>query len=268
MKDDWVIVVPSYNRVKEVQEKTLATLKHYKIDRSRIYVIVANEEQKSLYAQGIPKELYGHLIVGVPGLREVRNFIYEYFPFGKHFVSFDDDVSGILKLSGSKLVPLPSLKDLIKKGFAECIKRNYHLWGVAPIANAFFMKDTISTDPKFLIGHMWGFISDKKFKHHLVWKDDYERCLFYSKQDGGVIRFNDIACKTKLGAKGGLNTPNEKRLQENKKSIQYLMSKYPEYLRLNPRRPGEILMKLRKLEPAAKGRRQTRKIKKNKEPIV
>lgn len=245
----WVVAIPSYNRVDVLQEKTLAILKHYKIPKNRIYVFVADEEQKRLYSQ-IPKTLYGHLVVAEKGLREARNFITEYFPAGKPIVQMDDDVYGFDILSESaKLSELPSLSRLINEGFRLCKKTGLHLWGIAPVRNAFFMKDGYSTDVKFLIGHFWGVLNDKSFKLKLTYKEDYERTLWFSEKDGGVLRFNNVAAKTRMGAKGGLDTEIKERLRHNKDSSQYLMEQYPDYVRLNPRREGEILLK----QPAVGG---------------
>jgi hypothetical protein len=71
---DWVVVIPSYNRVDILKAKTLKLLQDYKIPKSKIYVFVADEEQKKLYDE--LKDSVGHIIVGVKGLPEVRNFIF------------------------------------------------------------------------------------------------------------------------------------------------------------------------------------------------
>jgi len=113
------------------------------------------------------------------------------------------------------------------------------------------MKDSISTDTKFLVGNMFGILNDKEFKQHISYKEDYERSLYFSKKDGGVIRFNNVVAKTKIGAKGGLDKDKQERLSLNKKDAQYLIDKYPDMVRLNPRREGEILLKQPKAGGAA-----------------
>ena len=100
-KADWVVVVPSYNRVEIFKEKTLALLKDYNIPKDKIYVFVANEDQKKLYDEGVGNDV-GHVIVGVKGLVPVRNFIFDYFPKGQPLVSFDDDVKGFLQMINPK----------------------------------------------------------------------------------------------------------------------------------------------------------------------
>ncbi len=53
MKNDWIVVIPSYNRVETLKEKTLKTLQTHNIPAKKIWVFVANEDQKKLYKEGL-----------------------------------------------------------------------------------------------------------------------------------------------------------------------------------------------------------------------
>jgi hypothetical protein len=239
------IALPTYNRVDTLIEKTLAALDDHHIDPARITIFVANDQQKDLYEQKISKDLYGKIVVGVKGLANVRNFITEYYPLGTEVVSLDDDISNFMQLNqaGDKLVPLRNLHRVIEDGFKLCKKLNYHMWGLSPVKNAFFMKNQISTNLKFIIGNCYGFIN-RRIKVHSDFKDDYELSLENSVRDGGVIRFNNIVATTKLGAKGGNDLTAEQRAKqkEHKDFIEFLKKKYPGLVRDNPRRPMEILL--------------------------
>lgn len=251
---DYVIAIPSYNRVETLRDKTLAMLESYKIPKARIHIFVADKEQETLYKEGLPKSLYGQIIVGQKGLMEARNFITRYYPENKPIVSFDDDVSEIKILGGSasstrkrggvkpSLVRLPNLDAFLRQAFATCKKEGLNMWGIYPVYNAFFMKPGYSTDLKFLIGHMHGVFNKRARLLTTAYKDDYERTLLYATADGGVVRFNNVVAKTKMGAKGGLDTAVQHRLHENKKAAAMLMKKFPGLVRLNPKREGEILL--------------------------
>lgn len=155
MKEDWVIVIPSYNRVETLKEKTLKVLQEYKIPASKIYVFVANEEQRQLYEEGLEKGSVGHIIVGVKGLAEVRNFIFKYFPKGKKLVEMDDDIRGFLEYDANAKRHEKPLKDFVglcNRGFEECNKVGARLWGVYSVPNGFFMKPTVTTEFRFIIG--------------------------------------------------------------------------------------------------------------------
>ena len=215
---------------------------------NKITIFCANEAEAKTYQDALPDY---KIIVGVPGLTQQRNFISLYYPVGTKIVSLDDDLTALNTLKDGKLVPLPNLIDLIEDAFKQCEHHKYHLWGIAPVCNAFYMKDIIHTNLKFCIGHLYGYIN-RHLQLKIVYKDDYEMTLKNATLDGGVIRYSGVAAKTKLGAPGGLNKTNEERLQTNLKNIQVLMSEYPGLVRPNKKRPGEILLARKVIVPAKK----------------
>jgi len=235
------IVIPSYGRPELVQEKTLALLHSYKIPRQQITLFVANKQEYERYAKEVPATLYGSIVIGVPGLMQQRNFIMKYYPVGTELVSFDDDVSALWQLEGTKLVPLTHLAQVIRRGFALCKKLGYHMWGIYPTKNAGWMSPEPSTNLKFLIGHMYGIIN-RKIVLHAPLKHDYELSLENAVRDGGVVRLNDVVASTKMGKTGGIGKTIEERQSTYTKVIDYLLKKYPGLVRKNPRREGEILL--------------------------
>jgi hypothetical protein len=239
--DDVNIVIPSYKRAERLRDATLAYLKSQGIPAKQITIVVATKEEEGIYKGVVPKELYGKMVVGKPGVMEVRNFITGYFPKDAKVLSMDDDISDMLVKEGKELRSVPSLKELIKMGFDLCEARDRHIWGIYPIANHFFMKEEPSFDLKFLIGHFFGMINKKVFTH-IDYKEDYERSLEYALMDGGVVRFNNIAAKTVFGAAGGVGKSAKERIDVYKKEVDFLMKKYPGLVRKNPKREGEILL--------------------------
>jgi len=252
---DYVIAIPSYKRAEILKEKTLTTLHKYKIPKEKIYVFVANKEEHNIYKESLDPSTYGHLVVGVPGLAAVRNFISSYFPKGKKIVSCDDDIRGFIEFDKTKKrheKELVSLKSVIERGFKECTTKKANLWGLYPSANGFFMKDTVNYDLKFIIGNFFGYINFKNERKLTVTtgpKDDYERSLLFYKEDGVIVRLNFVAAKTSIyTTPGGLQDGN--RLARVKADVEGLMKKYPDYVFPNPRRKGpfpEILIKDKKM---------------------
>lgn len=244
----WVVVIPSYDRVETFKKKTLALLQEYKIPKSKIYVFVANEEQKELYQEISPH--VGHIVVGVKGLPEVRNFIFDYFPKGQKIVSFDDDVRGFIEYDASKKRHEKKLVDLagmFNRGFAECKKAGGRFWGVYPSANGFFMRPTVTTDLRFIIGSFWGCINPGKDIRIDIGngeKEDYQRTIKFWEADGVVVRLNFFAVQTATYATaGGLQEGN--RLAREKKTVKSMLKRWPQYIKMNPRRKSgypEILL--------------------------
>ncbi len=252
-KSDWIIVIPSYKREETVQKKTLATLAHYKIPASRINIFVANNEQKDVYEKAVPRGAYNKLIVGVPGLAEVRNFIFDYYPAGTKIVMMDDDVTGFVeRIDGGKMRPLRDLNAVIEKGFAEAKKAGASLWGVYPVPNGFFMKPTITTDLKFIIGSFWGIVNptatkkDGGIKLPMSEKEDYIRTLMSWDRDHAVVRINYVSPKTAYYKEPGGMQTDPKRLEKQHAAVDYLLKTWPEKVMLNPRRKSgypEILLR-------------------------
>ena len=245
---DYFIAIPSYDRVEGIKEKTLNTLNKYDIPNEKIIIFVNTNEQKKEYEEKIPKTLYGKIIATnqEKGIKNVRNFIVDYFKMNQKFISMDDDVIAFQQVNNEgKLHNIKNLKELIKDGFSICEEHKYTLWGLYPVANGFYMKGQkpYTTDLRFIVGGFMGIIN-KKRKVHLDWKEDYELSLEAYIKDGGVIRFNRVCVNHHLYTKtGGIGKSQEERMNDYKRSAKMLINKYPSLVKLNPNREGEILLK-------------------------
>jgi len=270
---DWKVVVPSYNRVDGFKSKTLATLQRHKIPATKIYLFVANEEQKKLYEENLDPGSVGHIIVGEKGLPQVRNFIFNYFPKGTPIVSFDDDVRGFVRLQGEKLrdVRPDELAQLFDQGFEECKKAGARFWGDYPVPNGFFMSNTVSTDLKFIMGSFWGCFNPGKEVQIDIGngeKEDYMRTIKFWELDGTVVRLNFLSHKTATYKEsGGLQSDGiQKRIEREKETVEKMLKRWPQYVRPNPRRKSmfpEVLL-IRQSKPKQAATRQTRKTKRSK----
>lgn len=261
-KADWVVVIPSYDRVDILRKKTLSVLKEHKIPKNKIYIFVADDEQKKLYDDAFSQDV-GHIIVGVKGLAEVRDFIFDYFPKEKAIISMDDDIRGFVKmLNPKKAVKISSLSDMFDRGFAECDKVGAKFWGVYPTANPFFMKPGISTDFKFIIGSFWGCYNPGKEIRLAkenggmgTEKEDYTRTIHFWERDKVIVRLNDIAVQTATyKTPGGLQIGD--RAARERKTVKVMMEKWGgKYIAENKSRKSDY--------PELRLVRQTMKNKKN-----
>jgi hypothetical protein len=245
---NFVIAIPTYNRIHEVTNKTLTTLKEGGIHKKRIFLFVANKEQATLYEESVPPHLYGEIIIGKKGITNQRIFISNYFSEGQYVISMDDDVEAVEKLTGDKLTKIRNLNDFFTDAYKIMKKEHLFIWGIYPVHNPFFMYKEITFDLRFIIGVTFGFITrhNKKLKMSIKaeTKEDYEQTILYYKMDGGVIRFNGVTVKTKFNAPGGLGTD---RFQRNKNAAEYLVSTYPDMVTRHDRKDGTPEVKLTKL---------------------
>ena len=67
----------------------------YKIPKQNIYVFVANQEEYDLYNTTLDPTTYNKLVIGKPGIKEIRNFMANYFDEGQKIVYMDDDIGKI-----------------------------------------------------------------------------------------------------------------------------------------------------------------------------
>lgn len=228
------IAIPSYKRSLTIKEKTLNyLLNDCGINPRGIDVFVADLDEFNDYAYLMSLGI--RVIVGKPTLRAQRNFIDNYYDIGECILQIDDDIKGIYKKIDDKNTELfTDLLSLAKKGFDECLKNGTKIWGISAVHNPFFMKDTISTNLKYIIGCFWGQIitKDKSLSVSLEDKEDFERTIIYFDKFKSVVRFNGYAPVSNFYTeKGGMQ---ETRTKERvMKSAIFLSKKYPNYCSIN-----------------------------------
>lgn len=248
----YVIAIPSYNRSDIISKKTLKTLIEGDVPSHLVHIFVANKKEEKRYKEEIPKEMYGKIIVGKLGITEQRKFIIRYFKEGEKIVSIDDDVEGLYhKKSDTKLIKIKNINKFFNDAFEKLKNENLYIWGVYPIFNPFFMKNKTTTDLKFIIGTLYGFINRKtnsiQPSSKIKEKEDYEQSIKYFIKDGGVVRFNDITIKTKKHSQGGLGVTNE-RLNANRNAAKYLEKTYPGYVSVFYRDNGMTELRMARIK--------------------
>jgi hypothetical protein len=246
---EYVVAIPSYKRPETLRDRTLKVLQNYRIDPNKIHIFVADQEQKKIYEGVLPNKSYKKIIIGEPGIKNIRNFMPNYFPEGQYIFYMDDDIYSVQETINNgdltnrkhnKHVKLKSLKDLINKGFKMSEDTGLTNWGVYPVYNPFFMKPTtrnvnsyVGTKLSYIIGFMTGVINNKKAEIRTIDdKEDYERSIKYYLKDGGLLRFNNVTCDTKCYKEpGGMQV--ERTKQRIHDSAVYLTKQYPELCTLN-----------------------------------
>lgn len=276
---DYLIGIPSYKRPHVLKKKTLPLLKKYNIPKNIIHIFVANNEQYEDYKNMLDANTYGKIIIGEIGIMGIRNFMANYFKEGQKVVYIDDDIGKIWECvnnvkpydkKNNKNLEIKSLKQFINQAFKLSKKTGYHNWSVYPRDNAYFMKPTtnnysdyVTTDLRFLMGGFHGVINNKKCEIRTIGdKEDYERTIKYYLNDGGVIRFNNISCYTRVyKAQGGLQETQRK--DEGDKNSYILIEKYPNLVQINNSRNSPFVQIRLKDKTKLKKFNKSKKIIKN-----
>ena len=234
----YIITIPSYNRAEVLKAKTLTMIKDLKVPK---FIFVANKKEYDIYKSVLDTKSYTDIIIGKKGITAQRIFISKYFPVGEHIVSLDDDVEYMSELINGKLVKISDLNQLFKQGFSDLKRLDLYLFGFYPTGNPFYMESQkpITTNLKFIIGTVHGFINrhDSSLLPSVPEKEDVQFTIACFLKDGGVLRYNHIAFKTKFKSNGGLGKI-EARYESNKKAALYLHKKYPAFTRIKIRDNG------------------------------
>ena len=155
---NYFVAIPSLSRPCALKRKTLRLLESYKIPKSSIYVFVIDSEYeiyKTVIGEGY------NLVCGVRGIANQRNYISNYFAFDSYILSMDDDIENVMFLDDNKLTNVNSLKSIISFVINTMDSAEVNLAGLYPIANPFYMKDTVTTDLRFCIGGFYIFKNKK-----------------------------------------------------------------------------------------------------------
>jgi hypothetical protein len=194
------IAIPSYSRPDTIVQKTLYTLAMFDFPADMIDIFVT-PDQKEMYEQRVPTDLYNKIIVGVPTLAGQRCFIQSYYPLGERILMMDDDISNFKIISFHM-----SLQEQFSWLFVQLEKNNCNLFGVYPASNLFFMKDKLQKGLHYCIGSCFGIINKRDLCAPMDEKEDYYMTLQRYQTDGAVLRYCGISpVTTYWKGKGGMN---------------------------------------------------------------
>ena len=234
---DYRIAIPSYRRAKTLRSKTLSLLTNSNIDPSRIDIFVGDEDDAALYKRTLPGTWYERIIVGVPGMGPIRNFINDHYPEGQQVLNVDDDIKSIVRRIDDKtLEPVEDLDGLIKTGFRLAEQSGLRLWGIYPVGNPYFMKRRARFDLTYIVGAFWGTTIGRGDECYVTLEDkeDYERTLRYYSVDGGVVRIEDVALVTNYyGEEGGMQHDGNRTPERIEASALMLVERFPDLCSLN-----------------------------------
>ena len=236
---NYVVCIPTLQRSTTIANKTLKVLSDKLVSPSRIFLFVASEIEYDDYMKNVPNKLFNKIIIGEYGIKNQRNFITNYFEENICILEMDDDLKDInyllpgIEKKFNEIYPILDLHNFILEAFNNLIEKNAYTFGCYPVNNPYFMTNKITTDLRFLMGGFFGFINrhNQDLLLELNEKDDFERTLQYYKMDGSVFRFWNISHETVTRkGKGGMQAENKDRNFEAKKSAEYLIKHFPEYI--------------------------------------
>lgn len=262
--DKYQIAIPSFKRDDKLVKATLAVLESYSIDPKRVTIFMANEDERQRYAKALANSPYQNLVIAQEGIKEVRNFMWNYYPEGTPVLFMDDDVEEVQIINprnSKERIRAPDLfNDVIAPGFNAMRENHAYIWGMYAASNPGFMvgidfdedredgdeenSSAITIGNVYIIGSFFGAVirHDPKLLVGCADKEDHERSVTHFIKDGRVVRLDFVTVKSDYGtqstsenhAKGGLQ---ETRTHETvKDGADYMLQNYPKYVRIRQRR--------------------------------
>jgi hypothetical protein len=256
----WKITIPSYKRSNLIINKTIKLLDRLLINYYNVYIFILKEDEndyKNCLKEYIDKGLNLIIVEIDHGLHHMRNYITKYFPNNTMLLSMDDDIDDLYKLNIDesisnlksscryklRIITSCEFYDLINYGFELCTNNSIGLFGIYPIKNGYFMKDSdeITYNLKFCVGTFWGCINNHNININIEEKEDYERTILFYKIYNKILRFNNICVATKYYKNhGGMQYNNENRILNSKNSVDFLVNNYSEYCKINKQKKSGI----------------------------
>jgi hypothetical protein len=202
------------------------------------YIFCVKNGEADLYKKNGCKNVFetGTLI-------ESRNFALKH-AFDKNFicVQLSDDLKKVTTNKNFQEKKQLKLDDVLPKMTETFNKvKGVYLMGIPPTSNDFYAKNKISKNT-FCIGDLL-FIKPCKiyFDESLSLKEDYDYTLQHIWKYGNCFRLQSYLFEFEhYKNKGG--AVDYRTEQEEQKNIRYLISKWGNKIRLNPKRKNEILI--------------------------
>jgi len=231
---NYKIVIPSYNRLNTLQNKTLRFLFRNNIPDNKIYIFVHPDSYEDYLI--LESEYNINIIKSVEGIRDSRNYITDYFPEGQKLISIDDDISDLIDFRTNQ--SLQNLNDFIEESF-EMVQGG--LWGLSATDNRFFSRLKDKVGLQSIIGSFCGFTNTKQYKLKLKVMEDYERVIYYYNDKRLILKRSFIGIRTKYWTTAGgiqSNYSKDERITIQNEAADYLLNNYPQLVYIRTRKNG------------------------------
>jgi hypothetical protein len=249
------IVIPSFNRSKEILKLTLKWIFKYEINKYiEIFIFVCNEDQDIEGYKAIEKKNVNiKLVFGYLGLVNQRNYIKDYFIDNEKLLILDDDIKALV-INDNNNINTQLIIDSCNETFDYMVNNGLFICGINPTSNLYFNKQELKKGLYFCVGCCYFEINNKhKLLYHTELtqlkdeKEDYIRTLNHYKYNCSVGRNDKLTIKHKFnGTRGGMNgeTVDDLKTRQciNNLSINLLLGIYPNFLNTRKKLKNDELM--------------------------
>eukprot|EP00929_Paragymnodinium_shiwhaense_P063817 TRINITY_DN31932_c0_g1_i1.p1 TRINITY_DN31932_c0_g1~~TRINITY_DN31932_c0_g1_i1.p1 ORF type:complete len:834 (-),score=137.97 TRINITY_DN31932_c0_g1_i1:36-2537(-) len=249
---DWVVAIPSYDRIKTIGSRTLELLRQAGLGADRVFVF-ADPRQYGDYVKAL-KPFQVTVVKGAEGVCQQRNAIMKHFLEGAKVVEMDDDIEGMcVSMSpkrhlGAKHVRMApeNFPGIVDNIWADCAHHGCTHWGVYPTPNGGWMTLSYSIGLMTFTAQLTGYINPgSSLQLSVPVMEDYERSLHFFSKGLKCMRVNYLALLTKNRSnQGGCQSAfTDLKLEEGNtilrhprwikeaEAANFLKTHYPKYVR-------------------------------------
>lgn len=243
---DFLVGIASYKRPRGV--RTLDYLEELGFPKERILLSVQTEEDRHAYTEsGVAERVGKFLYRPASSAAGNRNTLLDSVPQKTRLLLLDDDIIELQHLDKSQKRGLKGIHNLcefdnvVKTGFSLANKNRTVCFGVSGIQDgAWFMRPGVGTRNIVTTQFMGVCVTSLRFDGRFCPKEDYEFCCRVILHYGSCVRLNEYAVKVPK-TRGGCSDIWKNKLR-NRKVANAMCTIYPDIVRPNPNREGEILM--------------------------
>tara|TARA_R110002126_G_scaffold60278_1_gene157140 strand:+ start:3293 stop:4687 length:1395 start_codon:yes stop_codon:yes gene_type:complete len=233
-------IIPSYKRSGKVQQQTLSFLKRHDIDDKDIWLVTRTDDPQAAEYSKIPTN---HLVLDVKGIGKTHNAITDHFDEGDQLIEIDDD---LIDLCDKKRESVDNFKDIVELIFDKLKSKKLSYAGTYSVLNPMFMSscDEYTTELRYCLGCLRFRINRKEIKVETDYSEDFENCILHYLMDGGILKCNHLAPKTKNYCDGGCDSDG-RDFEKEKEAKQLLATKYPTLCEMFERKNGRTDLRLK-----------------------
>lgn len=238
--------IASYKRAD--RQPMLLSLAEMGYERDEIILATQTEEDYAEY-----NHRYGEIATviyrGGHNVSENKNTVLDYLcdvRGNTRVVMCSDKVRGVNWMDAKKqlhrIETRDEMDDLIKKAFFAAKRIGASIWGVAPVANTFYMERSMSTN-LFLLGCFMGILNPAttRFDREQPLKEDWEIGLRTTSNGGRTLRLNDVCLTATFHTQGGAHEAwNTEGDRLNRECTERLLALYPELVKPHATRKNEL----------------------------
>ena len=224
-------IIPSYQRSREIQLKTLKYLGDQNVPAKSIYIFVREDDPEIEKYRDLKE--FNIIEANVKGIGKTHNYITEFFDEGEFIIEIDDDMVDLIDCEKNSVDFIDKCCEM-KKLMNEK-KASYG--GTYQCDNSMFMKGCkeFTFDLRYCLGCLRFRFIRKEIRLETNYAEDFENCILHYLRDGLIVKNNWIAPKTKNYNKGGCDGDG-RDLDTERIDKEFLADKYPNYCRIFERK--------------------------------